>query len=175
MSNLPYVLISFSVFVKAMGHQRCSRPLWWEERFEEEAVWSRRSKRIQESKQEGSEGSEESKGGLDRCSVRGDWNLPEQKQQQESISAGEGFNLRKTRYVLNYPRKVWELSYWRKRDSQQMDRILLRTVQLPVWELWRQCCIGLQPVPARRCATNPPWGSWDCSSITEKGEVSRSW
>ena len=38
--------------------------------------------------QEGSEGSEESKGGLDRCSVRGDRNLPEQKQQQESISAG---------------------------------------------------------------------------------------
>ena len=33
------------------------------------------------SKQEGSEGSKESKGGLDRCSVRGDWNLPEQKQQ----------------------------------------------------------------------------------------------
>ena len=32
------------------------------------------------SKQEDSEGSEESKGGLDRCSVRGDLNLPEQKQ-----------------------------------------------------------------------------------------------
>ena len=31
-----------------------------------------RSKRIQGSKQEDSEGSEESKGGLDRCSVRGD-------------------------------------------------------------------------------------------------------
>ena len=30
------------------------------------------SKRIQESKQEGSEGSEDSKGELDRCSVRGD-------------------------------------------------------------------------------------------------------
>ena len=30
------------------------------------------SQKIQESKQEGSEGSEESKGGLDRCSVRGD-------------------------------------------------------------------------------------------------------
>ena len=29
-------------------------------------------KRIQGSKQGGSEGSEESKGGLDRCSVRGD-------------------------------------------------------------------------------------------------------
>ena len=53
------------------------------------AVWSRRSKRIQGSKQEGSEGSEESKGRLDRCSVWGDWNLPEQIQQQESISAGE--------------------------------------------------------------------------------------
>ena len=79
----------------AMGHQRCSRPLWWEERFEE-VVWSRRGKRIQGSKQEDSEGSEESKGGLERCSVRGDWNLPEQKQQQESISAGEGSNLRET-------------------------------------------------------------------------------
>ena len=43
-----------------------------DERFEEEAVGSRRSKRIQGSKQEDSEGSEESKGGLDRCSVRGD-------------------------------------------------------------------------------------------------------
>ena len=51
-----------------------------------------------------------------------------------------------------------------KRDSQQMDRILLRTVQL--WELWRQCCTGLQPVPGRRSETNPPWGSSDCSSIT---------
>ena len=30
------------------------------------------SKRVQGSKQEGSEGSEESKGELDRCSVRGD-------------------------------------------------------------------------------------------------------
>ena len=38
----------------------------------------RRNKRIQGSKQEVSEGNEESKGGLDRCSVRGDWNLPEQ-------------------------------------------------------------------------------------------------
>ena len=60
-----------------------------------------------------------------------------------------------------------------ERDSQQMDRILLRTVQL--WELWRQHCTGLQPAPGRRSATNPPWGSWDCSSITEKGEVCRSW
>ena len=34
-------------------------------------------KKIQGSKQEDSEGSEESKGGLDRCSVRGDCNLPE--------------------------------------------------------------------------------------------------
>ena len=55
-----------------------------------------REKRIQGSKQEDSEGSEESKGGLDRCSVREDSNLPEQKQQQESISAGEGSNLRET-------------------------------------------------------------------------------
>ena len=81
---------------KAMGHQRCSRPLWWEEWFEEEAVWSRRSERIQGGKHENLEGSEESKGGLDRCSVQGDWNLPEQKQQRESISAGKGSNLRET-------------------------------------------------------------------------------
>ena len=40
-----------------------------------------------------SENSEESKRGLDSCSVLGDINLPEQKQQQESISAGEGSNL----------------------------------------------------------------------------------
>ena len=46
-----------------------------------------KSKRIQGNKQEDSEGSKESKGGLDRCSVRGDYNLPEQKQQQESISS----------------------------------------------------------------------------------------
>ena len=73
----------------------------------------------------------------------------------------------------NYPGQVWEMSYWRKRESQQMDRILLRTVQL--WELRRQHCTGLQPAPRRRSATNTPWGSWDCSSITEKGEVCRSW
>ena len=54
------------------------------------------SKRIQGSKQEDSEGSEENKEGLDRCSVRGDWNLPEQKQQQESLSDDEGSNLRET-------------------------------------------------------------------------------
>ena len=52
--------------------------------------------------------------------------------------------------------------------GQQMDRILLRTVQL--WELWRQHCTGLQPTPGRSSATNPPWGSWDCSSITKKGK-----
>ena len=28
-----------------MGQQRCSRPLWWKERFKEEAAWSRRSKK----------------------------------------------------------------------------------------------------------------------------------
>ena len=128
-----------------MGHQRCSQPLWWEERFEEEAVWSRRSKRIRRRKQEGSEGSEESKGGLDRCSVRGDWNLPEQNQQQESISASEGSNLRETGYVLIYPWQVCEMSYWRKRDSQQMDRILLRTVQL--WELWDNAVLDCSQPP----------------------------
>ena len=46
----------------------------------------------QGSKQEASEGSEESKGGLDRWTMPGDSNLAEQKQQQESISAGEGSN-----------------------------------------------------------------------------------
>ena len=54
-----------------------------------------------------------------------------------------------------------------------MDKTLLRTVQL--WELWRQHSTGLQPAPGRRYATNPAWGSWDCSSITERGEVWRSW
>ena len=53
-----------------------------------------KEQKIQGSKQEDSEGSEESKGILDRCSVRGHLNLPEQKQQQESISAGGGSNLR---------------------------------------------------------------------------------
>ena len=42
-----------------------------DEKFEEEAVRSRRSRRIQGSTQEDSEGSEESKGGLDSCSVIG--------------------------------------------------------------------------------------------------------
>ena len=41
-------------------------------KIKDEAVRSRRGKRIQGSKQEDSEGSEESKGGLNRCSVRGD-------------------------------------------------------------------------------------------------------
>ena len=51
---------------------------------------------MQGSKQEDSEGSEESKGGEGRYSVRGDCNLPEQKQQQESIPVGEGSNPRET-------------------------------------------------------------------------------
>ena len=38
-----------------------------------------KEKRIQGRKQEDSEGSEESKGGLDRCSVQGNRNLPDQK------------------------------------------------------------------------------------------------
>ena len=42
------------------------------------------------------EDSGESKGGLDRYSVRGDRNLPEQRQQQESMPAGEGSNRRET-------------------------------------------------------------------------------
>ena len=42
------------------------------------------------------EGSEESKGGLDWCSVRGDLNVPEQKQQQKSISTDKGSNLKET-------------------------------------------------------------------------------
>ena len=49
--------------------------------------------------------------GLDRCSVRGECNLPEQKQQQESISDGKGSNLRETGSVLNYPGQVREMSY----------------------------------------------------------------
>ena len=38
-------------------------------------------------------------------------------------------------------------------EEKEMDRILLRTVQLS--ELWRLCCIGLQPAPGTRSATNP--------------------
>ena len=55
-----------------------------------------KEQRIQGSKQENLEDSEESKRGLNRCSVRGDGNLPEQKQQQESISACERSNHRET-------------------------------------------------------------------------------
>ena len=47
------------------------------------------------SKQEDSDGSEESTGGLDRYSVRIDRNLTEQKQQQENIPAGEGLTSEK--------------------------------------------------------------------------------
>ena len=54
-----------------------------------------KEQKIQGSKQEDSEGSQKSKGGLDTWSVRGDRNLAEQKQ-QESISAGEESNLRET-------------------------------------------------------------------------------
>ena len=54
------------------------------------------AKEYREANRRVQEGSEESIGGLDRGSVRGDWSLPEQKQQQESISAGEGSNLRET-------------------------------------------------------------------------------
>ena len=58
-----------------------------ERRFEEDAVWNRRSKSLQGSQQEDSEGSEESKGWPDRCSVWKNRDLPEQNQQQESMSA----------------------------------------------------------------------------------------
>ena len=54
------------------------------------------SKIIQESIQEDSESSKESKGVLDRYSVRGDRNLPEQSQQQKNIPVGEGSYLRDT-------------------------------------------------------------------------------
>ena len=60
------------------------------------------------------------------------------------------------------------MSYWRKRDSQQMDRILLRTVQ--PWELWWQRSTRLQSAPEWRSTTKSQWGSWECSSITEKGK-----
>ena len=33
-------------------------------------------------------------------------------------------------YIHNYPGQVWEMSYRRTRDSQQMDRVLLRAIQL---------------------------------------------
>ena len=35
----------------------------------------------------------------------------QKKKQQESISAGEGCNLRETGKILNYPGQVWEMSY----------------------------------------------------------------
>ena len=44
--------------------------------------------------------------------------MPEQKQQQESISASEGSNLRETGYVLNYPGQVWEMSNSREIPSR---------------------------------------------------------
>ena len=144
---------------KAMGHQRCSQPLWWEEKFEEEAVRSRRSKRIQGSKQEDSEGSEESKGGLDRCSVRGDtkitarehvsWWRPEKQGRSSTIQYRSGKCLTEEKEIL---------SRWTEYCSVQP------------WELW-QCSTGLQSAPGRRSTTSFPWGSWECSSIIEKGEA----
>ena len=74
-----------------------------------------------EANKKDSKGREENKGGLDRCSVRGDRNLPEQKHQQEGIPVGEGSS-----QIRNYP--LWKISYL-TRDSQQMDRILLRIIQ----------------------------------------------
>ena len=47
--------------------------------------------------------------------------LPEQRQQQENISAGEGSSLRETGKVLNYPGQVREMSYWRTRDRFSVD------------------------------------------------------
>ena len=67
-------------------------------------VFSGRSIRIKGSEQEDIEGNEESKGGLDRYSVQGVRNLSEQKQQQESIPAREGSNLRETVYRVANPR-----------------------------------------------------------------------
>ena len=60
--------------------------------------------------------------------VREDQNLPELKQQHESIPACEGSNFRETGLIHNYPGQLWEMSYRRPRDSQQMDRILPRTI-----------------------------------------------
>ena len=64
---------------------------------------------------------------------------------EASSSAGEGSNLSETGRILNYPGQVWEMSYWRKKDSQQMDRILLRAVQ--PWDLWWQHSTGLHSAP----------------------------
>ena len=84
-------------------------------------------------RKEDSEGSEESKGKLDRYSVRGDRNLHEQKQQQESIPAGDGSYLRETGKILNYPGQVWKmsseeqeiLSRWTEFSSKIMLNVIL--------------------------------------------------
>ena len=54
-----------------MGHKNVL-DLCDERRDLKKKRYDKRSKIIQRSKQEDSEGSEESKGGLDRCTVRGD-------------------------------------------------------------------------------------------------------
>ena len=54
------------------------------------------SKGIQGSLREDLKGGEESKEGLDRVSVRGDRNLPEQKHQAESKPARAGSSFRET-------------------------------------------------------------------------------
>ena len=82
------------------------------------------AKRIQERKQEDSEGSEESKGGLDKFSVRETETCLKKKKHQESIPAGEGSYLKETGQIHNYQRQVWIT-----RDSHQMDKILLRTIR----------------------------------------------
>ena len=51
----------------------------------------------QESKSEQSDGIEESKGGPERYSVRGDRHLVEQKQEKENTPIGEGSSLKTNR------------------------------------------------------------------------------
>ena len=56
--------------------------------------------------------------------LRGDRNLPEQKQHQQRIQSGEGNKV----YRQLYPGQVWEMSNRRTEAIQEKDRILFRTI-----------------------------------------------
>ena len=67
-------------------------------------------------------------------SVKGDLNLPEEKQKQESIPAGEGSNLREIGWMLNYPGQVWEMFTEEQEILSRWTELLLRTIQpLKLW------------------------------------------
>ena len=157
---------------KAMGHQRCFRPLWWEERFEEEAVWRRRSKRYREANRRLQKAVKKAKedwlgAQCEKIKTRLNNNNSKRRAYQlmkylTSEKQGRSSTIQvKSRKCLTEETEI--LSRWTEYCSKMYMRVMETT------QYWTAAN------PGRRSATNAPWGSWDCSSITEKGAVCRSW